>query len=179
MPKKFSAFILALLLLGTLSTAAAASANSQTEVSVSFSGLSPENESAPALSYEVIIPATYNTQTEPCLAISARNVSIGQNKQVAVFLDGERTFDENGQLFLTNTQNPNVKVLCQLFRSGTYGVMGEWINTPGDCLVASFVDGATSPTSYGYLVASASADDSTIDGTYTGTIYFKIGTMDI
>ena len=61
MPKKFSAFILALLLLGTLSTAAAASANSQTEVSVSFSGLSPENESAPALSYEVIIPATYNT----------------------------------------------------------------------------------------------------------------------
>lgn len=51
MPKKFSAFILALLLLGTLSTAAAASANSQTEVSVSFSGLSPENESAPALSY--------------------------------------------------------------------------------------------------------------------------------
>lgn len=65
------------------------------------------------------------------------------------------------------------KVYCDLYRSNTYGVIGEWM-PPGNEVVAVFEDGNTTPTEYGYIVASASAGDDTIDGTYTGTVYFKI-----
>ena len=55
---------------------------------------------------------------------------------------------------------------AEIYRSG--------LLPPGNEVVAVFEDGNTTPTEYGYIVASGSAGDDTIDGTYTGTVYFKI-----
>ena len=90
------------------------------------------------------------------------------------------TYDTNttGFFFLTNTEKPKYKALCNLHRSSTYGVTGEWIGSPDRTLAAAFEDGNTTPVSFGYIVASATADDTTIDGTYTGTLYFKIEVQD-
>lgn len=84
-----------------------------------------------------------------------------------------KTYCDEQRFPLIHETNKSSKVYCDLYRSNTYGVIGEWM-PPGDEVVAVFEDGNTTPTEYGYIVASASAGDDTIDGTYTGTVYFKI-----
>lgn len=177
MKKKALAALLSLALLLVFPLPASAS-EASTQIYCTFSGLrteAPPVTSAPAQpSYAVNIPATYNTNTTPCLAITASKVDIGAGKLLTVSVDWEKTFDENGFFFLTNTEKPKYKAMCSLYRSNTYGIVGEWMSSPDYALAAAFEDGNTTPVSFGYIVANTTADDTTIDGTYTGTIYFKI-----
>ena len=185
MKKKALAAILslALLLVLPLPASAAEATEGQTQIYYIFSGLrtapvasTPSPSSV--ISYEVNIPATYCSRTDPCLAITASKVDIGAGKLLTVSVDWEKTFDENGFFFLSNTEHPNLKVMCELRRSSIYGDAGEWMPSQDYALAAAFEDGNTTPVSYGYLVPNASAEDDTIDGTYTGTIYFKIELQD-
>lgn len=175
---------LALLLAFPLPASAASATEGQTQIYYIFSDLRTDPvistpSPAPAvISYEVNIPATYCNRTDPCLAITASKVNIGPGKLLTVSVDWEKTFDENGFFFLSNTERPNLKVLCELHRSNTYGVTGEWMSSADHALATAFEDGNTTPISYGYLVPNASAEDDTIDGTYTGTLYFKIEVQD-
>jgi len=176
MKKRLPALALALVLLLSLPVSASA-AEGQTQIYCTFSGLRTEVPvQAPA--YAVNIPASYHTRTDPCLAITASKVNIGAGKLLTVSIDWEKTFDSNGFFFLTNTEHPELKVMCSFYRSNTYGVTGEWMSSADHALAAAFEDGNTSPISYGYLVANATAGDDTIDGTYTGTLYFKIEIQD-
>ena len=183
MKKKALAALLSLALLLALPLPASAS-ETNTQIYCTFSGLrteAPPVTSAPAPAqptYAVNIPATYNTNTTPCLAITASKVDIGAGKLLTISVDWEKTFDENGNFFLTNTEKPQYKAMCGLYRSNTYGIVGEWMRSPDYALAAAFEDGNTTPVSFGYIVASATADDTTIDGTYTGTLYFKIEVQD-
>lgn len=188
MKKRLPALALALVLLLSLpvSASAASMTEGQTQIYYTFSGLRTEERppasvsaSTPATpSYEINIPATYYNRTSSCLAITASKVDIGAGKLLTVSVDWDKTFDSNGFFFLTNTERPNLKVLCNLHRSNTYGITGEWMSSADHALAAAFEDGNTSPISYGYLVASATAQDDTIDGTYVGTLYFKIEVQD-
>ena len=181
MKKKALAALLSLALLLALPLPASA-AEANTQIYCTFSGIrteAPPIVQAPAQpSYVVNIPATYDTNTTPCLAITASKVDIGAGKLLTVSVDWEKTFDENGNFFLTNTEKPQYKAMCGLYRSNTYGIVGEWMRSPDYALAAAFEDGNTTPVSFGYIVASATADDTTIDGTYTGTLYFKIEVQD-
>ena len=181
MKKKALAALLSLALLLALPLPASA-AETTTQIYCTFSGFrteAPPVTPAPAQpTYEVSIPAAYDTNTIPCLSITASNVDIGAGKLLTVSVDCEKTFDENGFFFLSNTERPNIKAICNLYRSDTYGTTGEWISSASTATVATFQNGATSPSSYGYLHADVSALDDTIDGTYTGTIYFKIELQD-
>lgn len=181
MKKKALAALLSLALLLALPLPASA-AEASTQIYCTFSGLrteAPPVTSAPAQpSYAVNIPATYNTNTTPCLAITASKVDIGAGKLLTVSVDWEKTFDENGFFFLANTEKPKYKAMCSLYRSNTYGIVGEWMSSPDYALATAFEDGNTTPVSFGYIVANTTADDTTIDGTYTGTIYFQIELQD-
>lgn len=182
MKKKILALSFALLVLLSLSAPAfaASEAEGHTQIFYTFSGLRTETPApAPAMiSYEVNIPATYDTRTDRCLEITASRVNIGAGKLLTVSIDWDRTFDSNGFFFLTNTERPELKVICSFYRSSTYGITGEWMSSADHALAAAFEDGNTSPVSYGYLVANAAAGEDTIDGTYTGTLYFKIEVQD-
>lgn len=181
MKKKALAALLSLALLLALPLSASA-AEATTQVYCTFSGFrteAPPVTSAPAQpTYEVNIPAAYDTNIIPCLSITASKVDIGAGKLLAVSVDCEKTFDENGFFFLSNTERPNLKAICNLYRSSVYGMTGEWISSASNATVATFQDDDTSPITYGYLRANATALDDTIDGTYTGTIYFKIEVQD-
>lgn len=187
MKKKALAALFSLALLLALPLPASAS-EASTQIYCTFSGLrteaptvttTPAPAPAPAQpTYAVTIPATYNTNTTPCLAITASKVDIGAGKLLTVSVDWEKTFDENGNFFLTNTEKPQYKAMCGLYRSSTYGIVGEWMRSPDYALAAAFEDGNTTPVSFGYIVANTTADDTTIDGTYTGTIHFKIELQD-
>lgn len=107
------------------------------------------------------------------MSITANFVSLEPGTKLVVSVDGEKTYCDGQRLPLIHETNKSSKVYCDLYRSNTYGVIGEWM-PPGNEVVAVFEDGNTTPTEYGYIVASASAGDDTIDGTYTGTVYFKI-----
>ena len=134
MKKKALAAILslALLLVLPLPASAAEATEGQTQIYYIFSGLrtapvasTPSPSSV--ISYEVNIPATYCSRTDPCLAITASKVDIGAGKLLTVSVDWEKTFDENGFFFLSNTEHPNLKVMCELRRSSIYGDAGEWM----------------------------------------------------
>lgn len=183
MKTKALAVLLSLALLLVFPLSASAS-EASTQIYCTFSGLrteAPPVTSTPVLPqpiYAVTIPATYNTNTTPCLAITASKMDIGAGKLLTVSVDWEKTFDENGNFFLMNTEKPQYKAMCGLYRSNTYGIVGEWMRSPDYALAAAFEDGNTTPVSFGYIVANATADDTTIDGTYTGTIYFKMEVQD-
>lgn len=182
--KALVAFLsLALLLALPLPASAAGATEGQTQIYYIFSGLRTAPvvstpSPSPVISYEVNIPATYCSRTDPCLAITASKVDIGAGKLLTVSVDWEKTFDENGFFFLTNTEKPKYKAMCSLYRSNAYGIVGEWMSSPDYALAAAFEDGNTTPVSFGYIVANTTADDTTIDGTYTGTIYFQIELQD-
>lgn len=96
-------------------------------------------------------------------------------KQVAVYLDGERTLDDNGLLILSNVADPQYKAKGELYRTNSYYVgTRERMETPEDILVATFLDGDKAAASYGCIIANITAFDDTINGTYNGTLYFKI-----
>lgn len=186
MNKRLIAFTLAAALLCCMFPMMALAANEttgETDISVTFSGFGsengpgntgPEDTTPDILGYEVNIPASYATNNEPCMAITANYVSIGADKRLVVSIDGEKTYSDGGRLTLAHEDNADNKVICDLYRSNTYGVLGEWMPPPDDAIIAVFEDGNTTPVSYGYIVASASAGDNTIDGTYAGTVYFTI-----
>ena len=89
MKEKALAALLSLALLLVLPLPASA-AEASTQIYCTFSGLRPEAPpvtSAPAQpSYAVNIPATYNTNTTPCLAITASKMDIGAGKLLTVSL---------------------------------------------------------------------------------------------
>lgn len=163
-----------------VSAFAAGDASGETQISVTFSGLGDGMDSPDVTgptstggNYEINIPGSYSTNNEPCMSITANFVSLEPGTKLVVSVDGEKTYCDGQRLPLIHETNKSSKVYCDLYRSNTYGVIGEWM-PPGNEVVAVFEDGNTTPTEYGYIVASASAGDDTIDGTYTGTVYFKI-----
>ena len=91
MKEKALAALLSLALLLVLPLPASA-AEASTQIYCTFSGLRPEAPpvtSTPVLPqpiYAVTIPATYNTNTTPCLAITASKMDIGAGKLLTVSL---------------------------------------------------------------------------------------------
>lgn len=183
MRKNLPALVLLVVLLCCtfpVSAFAAGETSGETQISVTFSGLGDStastDDTGPAStgsSYEINIPGSYSTNSEPCMSITANFVSLEPGTKLVVSVDGEKTYCDERRFPLIHETNKSSRVYCDLYRSNTYGVIGEWM-PPGDGVVAVFEDGNTTPTEYGYIVASASAGDDTIDGTYTGTVYFKI-----
>lgn len=183
MRKNLPALVLLVVLLCctfSVSAFAAGETSGETQISVTFSGLGDgtagTDDTGPAStgnSYEINMPGSYSTNNEPCMSITANFVSLEPGTKLVVSVDGEKTYCDEQRFPLIHETNKSSKVCCDLYRSNTYGVIGEWM-PPGDEVVAVFEDGNTTPTEYGYIVASASAGDDTIDGTYTGTVYFII-----
>lgn len=177
--------ILALLLLAmpTLSATAIAVSDTtaQTTVSVSFSGL-VENQDEPSenYSYEINIPTSYDTTQEEYMEITAQNVSIGDGKRVAVYLDGKRTLNDSGVFELFHSAGPEYRAEGRIIRTvdPDYGVRNS-INTAEDVLVATFLDGEETSGEYGYIIVKSDIVHGRKNGTYTGTLYFKIAVEDI
>ena len=135
--------------------------------------LSQNDKTGESISYEVNIPGYYDTASKDFMEITAQNVSIGSTKKVAVYLDGERTFDDTGILMLSHENNPHCRAKCDLYRNWDYYEgPHERMETLEDILVAAFYDGDESSSLYGQIVANITAFDDTISGTYTGTIYY-------
>lgn len=188
MKKKIIIFALVALMLtaGSTAVAAAAETTGQTTVSGAFwgSGLPdpPNNEApeTPSYSYEINIPVLYDTMTTEYMVISAQNVSIGSGKQVAVYLDAEKTLDDNDLFELAHTEYPQYKAKGYLIRTSDpdFGNR-ETINSTDKTLVATFLDGSVEPESYGYIIARINLEPGAVKGVYTGTIYFKITVEDL
>lgn len=188
MKKKIIIFALVALMLavGPSAVATAAETTGQTTVSGAFwgSGLpDPPSDGAsetPPYSYEINIPALYDTMTDEYMVISAQNVSIGSGKRVAVYLDAEKTLDDNDLFELAHTEYPQYKAKGYLIRTPNpdFGVREE-INSTDKTLVATFLDGSVEPESYGYIVAKINLEPGGVRGVYTGTIYFKITVEDL
>lgn len=182
MKKSILALGLALLLLATSPVVAMAATEltgtSQTEVTYTYADLGDQTPGNEIGSYEINIPATYDAAYEPRISITAQNVNIGNDKLLAVFLDGQSTFDSDGIFYMAHTQNPAIRVTCTLERTDLYRLTTERITSMGDTLVAAFENGRDDPIYYGYITATPCAYEDTINGTYTGTLYFKIGIKD-
>lgn len=186
MNKKIIIFALAVLMLAAGSTVAAATAETtgQTTVSGAFWGLPepPDYETSeePFYSYEINIPALYDTITDEYMVISAQNVSIGSGKRVAVYLDAEKTLDDDDLFELSHTEYPQYKAKGYLIRTSNpdFGAR-ESINSTDKTLVATFLDGSMAPETYGYIIAKINAEPGAVRGVYTGTIYFKITVEDL
>lgn len=165
---------------------AASETTAQTTVSGAFWGPGlpdpPNNEApgTPSDSYEINIPALYDTMTSGYMVISAQNVSIGSGKQVAVYLDAEKTLDENDLFELSHTEYSQYKAKGYLARTADpdFGVR-EGVNSTDKTLVATFLDGSVEPESYGYIIAQINLEPGAVKGVYTGTIYFKITVEDL
>lgn len=183
--------VLALILTATIPTAAATSGSTgQTTVFGTFPQLPPfpgdEPDPVPVeddpevLTYEINIPAVYNTLTEEYMVITAQNVSIGRSKKVVVYLDGAKTLDEDGTLILYHTEHPEYKAIGMVIRTPhpEDGVRLP-VNLTEDTLVASFLHGSEEPDEFGYIIVKISATDGAIRGEYGGTLYFKITVEDL
>ena len=186
MKKRIFALTLVALMLMTESTVAAAAVETtgQTTVSTAFWGLpdppSDEEPEEPSYSYEINIPALYDTMTDEYMVISAQNVSIGSGKRVAVYLDAEKTLDDDDLFELSHTEYPQYKAKGYLIRTSNpdFGVR-EDINSTDKTLVATFLDGSQMPDQYGYIIARINAGAGAVRGVYNGTLYFKITVEDL
>ena len=186
MKKRIIVFALVafMLMAGSTVAAAASETTGQTTVSTAFWGLpdppSDEESEPPSYSYEINIPALYDTMTDEYMVITAQNVSIGSGKRVAVYLDAEKTLGGDNLFELSHTEYPQYKAKGYLIRTSNpdYGVR-EQINSTDVTLVATFLDGSQMPDQYGYIIARINAEPGAVRGVYTGTIYFKITVEDL
>lgn len=124
MNRRLIAFALAAVLLCCMFPMVALAANEttgETDISVTFSGFGsengpgntgPEDTTPDILGYEVNIPASYATNNEPCMAITANYVSIGADKRLVVSIDGEKTYSDGGRLKICGLED----LKCRLFQ---------------------------------------------------------------
>lgn len=188
MKKKVIVFALVALMLvvGSSVVATAAETTGQTTMSGAFwrPGLPdpPQDEEpeTPSYSYEINIPALYDTMTEEYMEITAQNISIGSGKRVAVYLDAEKTLGDDNLFELFHTEYPQYTAKGYLIRASSpdFGIR-EQINSTDTTLVATFLDGSDMPDEYGYIIAVINADAGAVRGVYNGTIYFKIAVEDL
>lgn len=184
MKKKIILFSLVALMLAVGSSVVATAA--ETTVSGAFWGPGlpdpPQDEEpeTPSYSYEINIPALYDTMTEEYMEITAQNVSIGSGKRVAVYLDAEKTLGDDNLFELFHTEYPQYTAKGYLIRaSNPDSGIREQINSTDTTLVATFLDGIEMPDEYGYIIAVINADSEAVRGVYNGTIYFKIVVEDL
>lgn len=180
------ALVALILAVGSSAVATAAETTGQTTLSGAFwgSGLpDPPSDGAPetpSYSYEINIPALYDTMTEEYMEITAQNVSIGSRKRVAVYLDAENTLGDDNLFELFHTEYPQYTAKGYLIRtSNPVSGIREQINSTNTTLVATFLDGSEMPDEYGYIIAVINADAGAVRGVYNGTIYFKIVVEDL
>lgn len=183
MKKAISIFTLLLLISPIFSATAIAVSDTaaQTTVSVSFSGLvDNQGEQSESYSYEINIPVSYDITAEEYMAITAQNVSIGDGKRVAVYLDGEKTLNDSGVFELFHSAGPEYRAEGRIIRTTDpdFGARNR-IDTPEDVLVATFLDGEETSGEYGYIIVLSDIVHGGKNGTYTGTLYFKIAVEDI
>lgn len=119
-------------------------------------------------SYEINIPASINLNNYEALTITASSMNTSWGQRVSVFIDGARTYENNGNFYLYKNKGTasEEKITCDL-RLGSSVVNGV------DAEVGRFDDGSTT-NSAGNTLDITPLTGSASPGTYTGVMYFRI-----
>jgi hypothetical protein len=150
-----------------------------TEIDVNPQPASPEDEESST--YTLIIPASLNLKYEQDFLFQAEDVSLSDGEILAVYIDGAKTFSDDGEFYLYNGgYDETRRVQCHIYRGRAEDNIGqaESIHGANDTLVAEFGDGETLPHTYGQLFMQPNYSKQNTVGTYTGIVYFKIGIED-
>lgn len=194
MKKRVLPLILCLAMILSLSVPAMAA--DQTEASTTItktvtdspstggSGGDDDDEPVNSSTYEVSIPAAFSMDDGDYFTIGATKNEIGERQELRVFVDYDRTFDADGYFYLKNTKNVAQKLPCTI-SVGTAGYdYWQTITDSTTCVVATFTHGSGLKADYcgsARIVTAGSpstAGSSSVAGTYSGTVYFKIELVD-
>jgi hypothetical protein len=135
-------------------------------------------------SYEISIPASFSLDDGDFFEIGATKLEIGEQQDLYVSVDYERTFDADGYFYLRNTNNVAQKLPCTISRGYASGVYWETITSAENSPAAIFnLASGTTPNMYGAIKITTAGSPSTaggssVAGTYSGTIYFTIQVID-
>jgi len=126
-------------------------------------------------SYTINIPSSVSINDSGIATFSANEVSIGSGKKISITIDGDTTYENGGNFYLYKDKGTasEGKISCDVLLGMPTSASFTMITGLSE-VVATFVDGNTSPKSYGALKFKPNVDSSTAYGTYTGTIHFKI-----
>lgn len=145
---------------------------------------SSDDEPVNVSSYEVSIPASFSMDDGDYFTIGATKNEIGERQELRVFVDYDRTFDADGYFYLKNTANVAQKLPCTI-SVGTAGYdYWQTITSANTCVVATFTHSSGLKADYcgsAKIVTAGSpctAGSSSVAGTYSGTVYFKIELVD-
>lgn len=111
--------------------------------------------------YIIEIPSSINLNNSTEFRITATTMNIGENQTVAVSIDGNSSYESDGNFYLHDASN---RIPCEI-------VVGATPITGIDYDVARFEHGSLTN---GVLDAICFTPGSGLPGTYTGTLYFKI-----
>ena len=135
-------------------------------------------DDGPSYSYKVNIPANFTlTNGNTSFQITASEMTIPEDKELVVRINGAETFENDGSfyLFLNGDKASENWVLCNIFRlKGAISSAALGTNP----VIASFRPGELSPHDWDSIRFEAAVpygDASFQPGTYTGTVYYTIG----
>lgn len=155
----FSMLLAAVMVLSLMPATAFATSGSSAETVFSYTI---------GASYEINIPAKINLSNYESLTITASSMNTSWGQRVSVFIDGARTYENNGNFYLYKDKGLETeeKITCDL-RFSSSPVNGV------DLEVGRFDDGSTENTAGSTLEVTPMAGSAS-PGTYTGTMYFRI-----
>lgn len=126
-----------------------------------------------ASSYEIDIPSEISLNDGDSTLLMMNSLNIGKSFKVVVYIDGDRTFQDDGFLHLTapgNDQTAKTAVYRYNSESDTY----ERLSGDGEHEVAVFKYYSLNPNKYGLLRFEIENQSELEPGTYSGTVYFSI-----
>lgn len=148
------------------------------------SGSGDDDTPVNSSSYEVSIPASFSLDDGDFFEIGATKLEIGEQQDLYVSVDYERTFDADGYFYLRNTNNVAQKLPCTISKGYASGVYWETLTDQPSSTVAIFSKGTgTTPNMFGAVRITTAgvpntAGSASVAGPYTGTIYFTIQVID-
>jgi hypothetical protein len=178
MKKRAFLLSLAVVLLSVLSVVALAANETEMSTTVTYTKAAPPPPALPSATYTIHIPATVAMSNQIFavteFSITASNLNLNPGQSVIVTVDDKTygAYGGDGMLHLTNNSNDNViRVIMNIWDYALGGRTGII-----DGIVARF-DNNGSTLEYGPFALTALSVDvaAAPPGTYTGTIYFKIG----
>lgn len=136
-----------------------------------------DTDDSPAYSYVVNIPASLAiTNNGNSFQITATDMSIPAGKELVVRLNGDATFEQDGNFYLYMDGNKESEHFIQAWVSRQV-VEGGMETLRASGVLASFKNGELSPydTYEVFIAYNYEQSQNAAEGTYSNTVYYTIG----
>ena len=174
MKRKIAILLCASAVVCIAASATAYAANETTGTTiVTYTQEEEAGETSPAL-YEINIPAEVSLNDGREMYITANYLNLSSGQSVTVYLDGDKTFSEDGYFHLQADGKEDARIAIN--RRNQAKNTGELIGGSGLFGAAIFEGNNLQPMEYGTLYLNLIGKSSIEPGSYQGTLYFTIQT---